>query len=360
MALAAKDREALATLLAPAFDFETTPAPERWKTYREFLISGKNAESSGREGDDRLTQLLAQSARLLSEAEAALASDSAPLTDRLAAASLLTQQGENRGPALSRLGDLLSNRLDDAGWPAILGTLASSGDPNLPEKLLALWPRLSPAQRGTALDTLLGRPAWTRDLLDAMESGPLKPADFDAARRMRLLNHPEKDLKATAAKRFDSASSPARAEVVARYRPALARQGDPAKGHLVYQKACAVCHQRGKEGLAIGPGLETVAAHEPEKILANILDPNLDIQPGFHAYTATLKDGSQLFGLLASESGASLTFKLPDATTRALTRDQIATLQATGVSLMPDGLEAVVTVGEMADLIAWLKQPERR
>jgi putative heme-binding domain-containing protein len=194
-------------------------------------------------------------------------------------------------------------------------------------------------------------------LLAAMESGPLKPADFDASRRMRLLNHPDKDLKAAAAKRFDTATSPARAEVVARYRPALAGKGDPAKGHLVYQKACAACHQRGNEGLAIGPGLETVAAHEPEKILTNILDPNLDIQPGFHAYTATLKDGSQLFGLLASESGASLTFKLPDGTTRALTRDQIATLQATGVSLMPDGLEAAVTVDEMADLIAWLKQP---
>lgn len=357
MALAAKDREALAILLAPAFDFEKTPAPERWKTYREFLTSGKDAASLGREGDDRLTQLLGQSGRLFSEAEAALGNGSAPLSDRLAAASLLTQQGTMRDQTLSRLGDLLSNRLDDAGWPAILETLAASGDAKLPPKLLALWPRLSPAQRGTALDTLLNRPAWTRDLLAAMESGPLKPADFDAARRMRLLNHPDKDLKAAAALRFDAATSPARAEVVARYRPALARQGDPAKGHLVYQKACASCHQRGKEGLAIGPRLETVAAHEPEKILTNILDPNLDIQPGFHAYTATLKDGSQLFGLLASESGASLTFKLPDGTTRALTRDQIATLQATGVSLMPDGLEGAMTVEEMADLIAWLKQP---
>ena len=357
MALAAKDREALASLLAPAFDFDTTPASERWKTYREFLTPGKDAASLSREPGDRLTKLLAQSDRLFTEAESALADDSKPLADRLAAALLLTREGMRRDPTLSRLGDLLANRVDDTAWPAILETLAASGDATLPAKLLALWPRLSPAQRAVSIDALLNRPAWTRVLLAAMESGPLKPADFDASRRMRLLNHPDKDLKAAAAKRFDTATSPARAEVVARYRPALAGKGDPAKGHLVYQKACAACHQRGNEGLAIGPGLETVAAHEPEKILTNILDPNLDIQPGFHAYTATLKDGSQLFGLLASESGASVTFKLPDGTTRALTRDQIATLQATGVSLMPDGLEAAVTVDEMADLIAWLKQP---
>ncbi len=235
-----------------------------------------------------------------------------------------------RDPTLSRLGELLSNRLDDAGWPAILETLAPVATQNFRQKLLALWPRLSPAQRGTALDALLNRPTWTRDLLAAMESGPLKPADFDASRRMRLLNHPDKDLKATAAKRFDSASSPARAEVTARYRP-------PSHGRETLQKATSFTKKPAPPAInaerkaSRSPGLETVAAHEPEKILTNILDPNLDIQPGFHAYTATLKDGSQLFGLLASESGASLTFKLPDATTRALTRDQIATLQATGV-----------------------------
>ena len=359
MALAAKDREALASLLAPAFDFGKTPPSERWKAYREFLAAPKKPDPTAlaRETDDTLTKLLAQSVRLFGEAGAVLAREDAPLPERLAAASLLTRQGTTREQTLSTLGDLLSDRLDDAAWPSVLDTLATSGDSKMPAKLLALWPRLSPAQRGASLDALMNRPAWTRELLAAMESGPLKPADFDAGRRMRLLNHPDKDLKASAAKRFDATTSPARAEVVARYRPALGMKGDPAKGHLVYQKACAACHQRGKEGLAIGPGLETVAAHEPEKILTNILDPNLDIQPGFHAYTATLKDGSQLFGLLASESGASLTFKLPDGTTRAVTRDQIANLQATGVSLMPDGLEAAVTVEEMADLIAWLKQP---
>lgn len=357
MALAANDREALASLLAPVFDFEETPAPERWKGYREFLAAGKGTASLSRENGDRLTKLLDQSERLFSEARAALESDGVALSDRLAAASLLTQEGATRDQTLLRLDSLLSALLDDPAWPAIVDTLATGGDAKLPARLLALWPRLSPAQRGTALDTLMNRPAWTRELLAAMEAGTLKPADFDAGRRMRLLNHPDKDLKSTAAKRFDSASSPARAEVVARYRPALAGKGDPAKGHLVYQKACASCHQRGNEGIAIGPGLETIAAHEPEKILTNILDPNLDIQPGFHAYTATLKDGSQLFGLLAAESGAGLTFKLPDGTTRVVTRDQVANLQATGVSLMPEGLEAAVTVEEMADLIAWLKEP---
>ena len=36
-------------------------------------------------------------------------------------------------------------------------------------------------------------------------------------------------------------------------------------------------------------------------------------------------------------------------------RDEIATLQSSGLSLMPDGLETAISVEEMADLIAFLK-----
>ena len=98
-----------------------------------------------------------------------------------------------------------------------------------------------------------------------------------------------------------------------------------------------------------------MAEHPAEKILVNILDPNLDIQPGYHAYNCTLKNGEVLFGLLASENAASITLKLPDATTRALLRSDIAKLQSINRSLMPEGLEAALTSQDVADLIALLR-----
>ncbi|MEQ1841289.1 MAG: c-type cytochrome, partial [Verrucomicrobiales bacterium] len=210
--------------------------------------------------------------------------------------------------------------------------------------------------RGLLLDTLMSRPHWTNRLLEEVKSGDLSPADFDVTRRMQLLNHPDKSLKETAAALFNPVASPGRAEVIARYGSALNRSGDPAKGQLIYRRACASCHQTGNEGLSIGPRLETVVDHPAEKILTNILDPNLDIQPGFHAYSATLKSGEQLFGLLAGEAAAGLTFKTLDAKARNVRRDEVETLQSMKVSLMPEGLEAAVSVEEMADLIAFLKQ----
>ncbi|MBP6785235.1 MAG: c-type cytochrome, partial [Verrucomicrobiales bacterium] len=213
-----------------------------------------------------------------------------------------------------------------------------------------------PRQRGLALDTLMNRPAWTSELLAGIESGSLRPSDFDPTRRMQLINHPNKALKEQAAKILNTAVSPGRADVITRYQPALKLTGDAEKGHLIYQRVCAACHQRGTEGLAVAPRLETVVDHPVEKILTNILDPNLDIQPGFHAYSATLKNGEQLFGLLAAEAAASLTFKTLDAKTHAVRRDEVANLQSTNLSLMPEGLEAAITVEEMADLIAFLRK----
>ena len=110
-------------------------------------------------------------------------------------------------------------------------------------------------------------------------------------------------------------------------------------------------------GLAIGPDLRTVAAHPKEKLLANILDPNLDIQPGYHAYNCELEDGENLFGLIASENATSITMKLPGAILRTILRSDIYLLESTTLSMMPDGWEATMSPEDVADLIAFLQSP---
>jgi len=141
------------------------------------------------------------------------------------------------------------------------------------------------------------------------------------------------------------------------YRGVLSMKGDAAKGHDVYLRNCAICHRRGSDGKDIGPDLASVVEHPPEKLLASILDPNADIQPGFNGYTCTLKSGEQIYGLVASETANSVTMKLPDASSKTVLRNQIASLQSQNLSLMPEGLEAAVTKEEMANLIEFLRTP---
>ena len=151
-----------------------------------------------------------------------------------------------------------------------------------------------------------------------------------------------------------------RADVIAQFQPALKLAGDSARGREIFTQRCVACHQLGDLGREIGPSLHTVAAHPPEKLLANIIDPNADVQPGFYAYRCRLTDGTDLYGLIAAETASSLTFKLADGTTRAVLRNEIAALESTRASLMPAGLEAGLTQQSMADLIAFLRAGEAR
>ena len=97
--------------------------------------------------------------------------------------------------------------------------------------------------------------------------------------------------------------------------------------------------------------------HPPEKLLVNILDPNADVQPGFHAFQATLTGGEELYGIIAAETGNSVLLKLADGSVRTLLRSQIESLRGSDLSLMPEGLEAGLTSQDLADLIAFLKTP---
>jgi putative heme-binding domain-containing protein len=203
----------------------------------------------------------------------------------------------------------------------------------------------------------MSREAWALDLVQRIERKELAMSSVDTIQRARLLKHDSPRVRQIATKLFSSVTSSARSSVVEAYRPALSLKGDAVKGHDVYLRNCSVCHKRGSDGKDIGPDLASVVEHPPEKLLTSILDPNADIQPGFNAYTCTLKGGEQIYGLVAAETANSVTMKLPDASLKTILRSQITTLQSQNLSLMPEGLEGVVSKQDMANLIEFLRTP---
>jgi len=151
-----------------------------------------------------------------------------------------------------------------------------------------------------------------------------------------------------------------RAAVIKRFQPALKLTGDAANGRVIFNQLCIACHRLGDIGNEVGPNLVSVAGHPPEKLLVNILDPSADVQPGFYAYQCRLTDGAEIYGLIAAETANSITFKLPDGTSRAVLRKEIAALQSTRASFMPAGFEAALDAQKLADLIAFLRAGDGR
>ena len=145
-----------------------------------------------------------------------------------------------------------------------------------------------------------------------------------------------------------------REDVVKAFLPALQLRGNPAGGEKIYQQRCATCHRLGSQGHAVGPDLRTVKTAGKETLLVNILDPNREVAPRYLSYSLETKAGENFSGLIMSESSSSVTLRGPNETETTVFRSQIARLQASGQSLMPEGLELGLSAQDMADLIEYL------
>jgi len=93
-------------------------------------------------------------------------------------------------------------------------------------------------------------------------------------------------------------------------------------------------------------------------LLTDVLDPSRQVAPDYQAYEVITDDGTQLTGLIASESETRLTVRLPGSPDVAVAKNQMRELRATGRSLMPDGLETGLRMGDFADLLAFLRAPD--
>jgi putative heme-binding domain-containing protein len=270
---------------------------------------------------------------------------------RAAAAGLLCQAPAERQAAIALLTKWLAPTNDRTLQIAAVHKLAATGEETVGKVLLSHYGQLEPAVQAVIIEVLLTRESWTLDLLEKIKQG--SEVTLDAVQRARVRHHSSKRVREAAEAVIKAEST--RSEVIEQFRPALQLQGVAARGKVVFGTRCIACHRMDGTGVEIGPDLKSVVNHPAEKILTNIIDPSLDVQPGFFAYQCKLKDGSELYGLVTSETGNSVSFKLTDGTTRLVSRRDVAEMKSTGQSLMPAGLEAGMTPQEMADLIAWLK-----
>lgn len=311
--------------------------------------SGKNLRRAGFTGQAEHLVI-----ELLDDAARTALDPAAPPESRTRALALLTYDDfATARPVLSRL---LNPAQPQPIQRAAIAALGSFPSPETAPLLLAHWPRQTPAIRADVINTLLAGRARLLPLLQAIERGDIPAHQIPFTRRATLLRSTDPKVKELATKLFADSAPGARQDVVARYQAALTLKGDTARGRQIFQTACANCHLAGDLGQDIGPNLATVRQWSPDQILLNILDPNREVSPNYVSYTVETKDGLTLEGIIAEESATSLTLKRADGTTHTLLRDDLASLTGSGLSLMPEGLEAALDLQQMADLLAFLTQ----
>ncbi|MGZ0173465.1 MAG: c-type cytochrome, partial [Planctomycetales bacterium] len=209
--------------------------------------------------------------------------------------------------------------------------------------------------RGDALDALMSRDAWLTQLLAGIEKKQILARELDAARRQRLLTHRTPAIRRRAEQLFAVDSNSDRKQLLAKYKSALTLQGNRLRGAELFKKHCSVCHRLADVGVVVGPDLKSLTDKSPAAMLVAMLDPNRAVESKCISYTAVTTDGRTFSGLLAAESGNSITLKEAKGKEHVILRTDLEELVSSSKSTMPEGLEKGLKPQDIADVIAHVR-----
>jgi len=276
------------------------------------------------------------------------------LAERIAALRLL-----GRGPyalAESVAEDLLNPQTPPEVQAALVRALSLHPQSGVADRLLAAWNSYGPTVRREVVEALFARADRLPRLLDAIEQKKVLSNQLEPLRLEQLRKHPNPDIRKRARHLLAGQATPERQKIVAAYRDALTQKADAIRGKAVFKKNCMICHRLENEGTEVGPDLLSALRNKSaEQLLNDILDPSREVDSRYLNYQITTKKGQVFSGLIAADTASSVTLRRGEQAEDTILRDQIEEIQATGKSLMPEGLEAQLSKQDVADLIAYLQ-----
>lgn len=290
---------------------------------------------------------------LVKEMDRALSDVATPPELRLACLSLLGQRKwEDAQPVLKQL---LMPDQDSGVQAAAMVLLKRFGGEKAGALVYELLPKAGPTLRRELVVLLCASPKTALELFKQMERGEVSSALVDIETRWRY-QRGSGELRDLAVKLFGQPSED-RAVVVGQYAQAVQKAGDAGRGRQLFETLCISCHRYGAVGVEVGPSLSDVKVKPPEALLSDILDPNRMFEARYCAYQVEMVDGRFLVGLVTAESAESVTLTLQGGSKEVLLRSAMRVMKSLDRSLMPPGMEAVISKEQMSDLLSFLRQP---
>ena len=294
--------------------------------------------------------LLARAVRVAAEVKA----DPEERADAVTLLALESRGEHANGKHVELLRALVEPRQPEAVRVAAVRALGRIKGAETAAFLLERWRSLPPAARSDALDALLAEPARVRLLVHALASGDVQTWVLAHRHRARLTMQPDAELRAAARKVLEQPPAE-REQVVKRYEPALSAPGDPGRGRVVFDNACAKCHRLEGRGHDVGPDLASVLHNAKDELLRNILMPNRSIAQNYESYVVETASGRILDGVLGPQTPTAITLRQEEGKEEVIPRAEIRDMRISNLSAMPEDLEKQISIEQMADLLTYLK-----
>jgi putative membrane-bound dehydrogenase-like protein len=279
---------------------------------------------------------------------------SAPTAERSAALeALIEKHPDDLAPVLH---DLLA---DKALRRLALRGLGSFAHEATPQRVLAIYPKLTSTEKQDAVAALASRKEYALPLLQAMEKKIVARGDVSAyiARQLYALGDREVSERLRQVWGAVRDSAPEKRKQLANYKalltPAYLKNANPSDGRLIFSKTCQQCHKLFGEGNSIGPDLTGYNRAEVDYLLMKIVDPNAQVAKDYTLSIVTAQDGRVITGIIVERSANRLIVQT--ATERiTLAKENVETVADSPLSIMPEGQLDALTKKQVRDLIAYL------
>ena len=251
-----------------------------------------------------------------------------PMTDRLAAADILSRAGLNPDQLV-----------------ALAGFLASAGPIELP-RLMPAFERANDPKIGVAIVNALMK----SHVKSSLRSETLRPilARYGGETERRA-------VELYAAIDQENASRGARLEKLL----TSINGGDVRDGQKVFNSSkasCVSCHAIGYVGGKTGPDLTRIGGIRSDRdLLESIVYPSASFVRSYEPILIATKSGKIVGGLITRDSADSIDVATGPNKLETIPRGDIDEIKPGTVSVMPAGLDEQLTPRELADLIAFLK-----
>lgn len=260
----------------------------------------------------------------------------------------LSSQLDKAQPAPVRqqaAGILAQATLTDAQLVILADTQVATADAFVLPRIVTAFDRSTSAAVGTALVRALER---STDRLDVL-------SERDLATRLAKFPEPVPTQAAPLMLAMRQRQN-ARLKRLEQVDASLVRGDIDAGRRLFFGKAtCATCHAVGAQGAAFGPDLSNIGEiRSRHDILEAILYPSASFAREYETWRVRTKTGEntgivkeQLPDALLLETGPGATLRLP--------RASVAAVEPVEFSMMPPGLEQMLTPQELSNLMAYLE-----
>lgn len=226
-----------------------------------------------------------------------------------------------------------------------------------PEAILNQIQSFSPNTRTAAIEALLSNRSTSLLLIESLKQGETPTNLFSLVHQQRLIRHADKEVAEQAASLFESLENPiSRTELITHYQSEMMKPGNFEAGKKVFKTHCSSCHRVMGTGNEVGPNLSAIKNRSREAMLTAILVPEAAVEDKYLSYNLLTIDGAIHTGIIEGETSTTVELLLADGKKKSILRSEIETMQNSGLSLMPQGLEKSIPPSDMCDLIEFISK----